>query len=353
MSHTSSPIIACPQIQEDINNNFIQGIDVLQAKEPQGFTDFVVSPTNTNGMLQKKVSGGRGKLRSVELLYTPPILEAEIGTTPAKLCTSSNEAGMLSETYEIATDEGVAYNEKFDLLHMAEMCQDNPFWFAKRVQAIMDGLVKKIGTINATQLATLTGKFASGDSGLSLSDTLKTVRTRKTSSTDVDMDAFEEISFSAVNNNYPGTPFIFGFGEIYRYTKKVSAGCCAAEGVDYGQYAANNSYVMVPDKKVWTALGANDEFLMLAPGAVQFLSWLEFEGEKGINVIDDEAYKQTVITDPKTGIRFDFQLKNDCGTIHINLKLAHKLVGLPADLFSTGDAFEGVKWVHNFAISNA
>jgi len=156
-----------------------------------------------------------------------------------------------------------------------------------------------------------------------------------------------------MNNAYPTAPFIFGFGEILKYTKKVAAGCCAAEGVDYGSYAANNEYVMVADKKIWTALGANDEFLMLAPGAVQMLQWLEFEGANGINVINDEAYKQTVITDPKSGFRFDFQLKNDCGVISVNFKLAHKLVGLPADLYSTGDVFAGEKWVHNFAISNA
>lgn len=351
MSIIGSAIESCPQIQQDILNNFIQNADVLGAKEPQGFTDFVMSPTNTNGVLQSKINAGGGKYRSVELLYTNPVLESAISTSPAKLCVSTNEAGTFSKTYQIDTTAGVAYNEKFDLLNMAAMCKDNSLWFAQRVQAMMDGLVKKIGTINATQLALLYGAFASGDSGVT--QNIKTVRTRKSSSNDVDLDAYEEIAFSAANNNYSSVPFIFGFGEIFKYSRKVAAGCCAAEGVDYGQYAANNAYVMVPDKKVYTALGSNDNFLMVNPGAVQFISWLEFEGANGINVIDDQAYKQTVITDPKTGIRFDFQLKNDCGTIHVNIKLAHKLVGLPADLYAGGDAFRGVTWVHEFAINNS
>lgn len=351
MSHNIGTLIECPQIQEDINFNFFQNTDVSGAKEPQGFTDFVVSPTNTNGLLQRKASPGNGKLRVVELVYTPPILESAILTAPAKVCTSSNEAGQKSTTFDIDPSQGVMYNEKFDLIHMAYMCKQNSLWFAQRVQAIMDGLVKKIGTINAQQLILLTGKFASGDSGVTAD--VKTVRTRKTAtSTDIDLDAYEEIAFSAVNNGYPSVPYIFGFGEIYKYSKKVAAGCCANEGVDYGAYAAANSYVMVPDKKVYTALGADDDFLMVAAGAVQFLSWLEFEGDSGINMINDEAYKQTVITDPKSGIRFDFQLKNDCGTISINLKLAHKLAGLPADLYSVGDPFNGEKWVHAFKIVN-
>ncbi len=351
MSIIGSAIESCPQIQDDINAHFIQNTDVLGAMEPQGFTNFVTSPTNTNGILQNKISAGGGKYRSVELLYTNPILESAISSSPAKLCTSTNEAGTFSHTYQIDTTAGVAYNEKFDLLNMAAMCKDNSLWFAGRIQAMMDGLVKKIGTTNATQLALLYGAFVSGDSGVSAN--IKTVRTRKASSTDVDLDAYEEIAFSAANNAYSTTPFIFGFGEIFKYTRKVAAGCCADEGVDYGTFAANHAYVMVPDKKVYTALGANDNFLMINPGAVQFLSWLEFEGANGINVIDDQSYKQTVITDPKTGIRFDFQLKNDCGTIHVNIKLAHKLVGMPADLYAGGDAFRGVTWVHEFAISNA
>jgi hypothetical protein len=317
--------------------------------EPQGFTDFVVSPINTDGTLQKMVAPGRGKKKQVELIYTPPVLESEIGTTPEKKCTSTNEAGQLSETYEVG-DDGVQYDETFSLLHLAEMCKDNPLWFAQRIQAIMDGLYKKIGTLNAQQLLLLYGKFGTGvDNVVS---NIKTVATRKSTASGggPDIDALAEIEFASMDTGYGTTPYIFGLGEIYKYFKKVNAACCAADGLNLETFAAQNNAVFVPDKKIETVWSG--DFVTLIPGAVQMLSWLEFEGEKGINVIDDDSYKQTVLTDPRTGLRYDFQLKNDCGNININLKLVHKLVGLPDDIYSVGDPFRGVKFVNRYSITN-
>lgn len=345
MSHTGSGLIPCPQIQEDLNTQFTRSVP-NNRMEPQGFTDFVVSSINTDNYIQNLVAPGRGKKRQVELVYTPPILEGEISTTPVKKCTSDNEAGQLSETYEIG-DEGVQYDETFDLLHMAEMCKDNSLWLAQRIQAIMDGLYKKIGTINAQQLITLYGAFGTGVDGV-IND-IKTVATRKADGSP-DIDALAEIEFASMDTGYNTTPYIFGLGEIYKYFKKVAASCCAADGLNLETFAAQNSMVFVSDKKIdreW-----NGDFVTLVPGAVQMLQWLEFEGERGINVIDDDSYKQTVLTDPRTGIRYDFQLKNDCGKININLKLVHKLVGLPTDMYSAGDPFNGVTFVNRYSISN-
>lgn len=352
MSHILSEIIACPTIQDQLNQHFLTQANPLDAREKQGFTDlFVNSSINTSNILQNKISPGRGKKRKVELVYTPPVLESEIGTSPAKKCTSTNEAGMLSEEYEIADDEGVNYDEAFDLLNMANMCQDNALWFAGRLQAMMDGLTKKMGTINAQQLALLNGNFGTGEANVNTK--IKTIATRKSAALggDISYKAWANIVNAAENAGYPGAPIVFGWGEIYDYMKEIKAGCCASDGIDIGAYAAQNDLVFVADKKIRTALGG-ENFVMLAPGAVQLLTWLEFEGERGINVIDSEVYKQTVITDPRTGTRFDLQVKNDCGRIIVNIKLAHKLVGMPADMFSAGDAFDGVNWVNEFAISN-
>jgi hypothetical protein len=351
MSQSLSTLVTCANIQDQLNTHFLTQMNPLDVREKQLFTDvFVNSALNTNGILQSKVSPGRGKKKAVELIYTPPLLESEIGSSPEKKCTSTNEKGALSHTYEIETDEGSNYDEKFDLINMASMCMDNPLWIAARIQAAMDGITKKIGTDNATQLALLTGAFGDGETGVTAN--VKTINTLKSGTTDFDLSAWAKIVFAAENAGYPGAPIVFGWDTIYQYMKEAKAGCCANNGIDISQYVAQNDLVFMADKKIKTALGSQN-FLMLAPGAVQMLSWLEFEGENGINVIDDESYKQTVITDPKTGFRFDLQLKNDCGNIIINIKLAHKLVGLPSDMFQVGDAFQNVTFVNEFAIVNS
>jgi hypothetical protein len=345
-------LIECPKIQEDINNNFIQG-DPTAAKEPIGFTEFVVSDVNTSGFLQRKVDSGNGKLRKVELLYQQPILESEVAATSTRLCTTANEAGMLSTTYELGYNEGVSHTEKISMSELAIICQENPLYLGKRIQAIMDVLVKAIATNNATTLATLNGAFGTGDlnqdgSVILLND--KVVSTKKADGS-IDIGAYEEIKYSSMNAGYPTIPFVFGFGEIYKYMTRVDVGCCANDGLDIGAYAMSNQLVFMADKKVQTAFGAN-KFVGLAAGATQWLSWLEYAGPRGINMIDTENYKQTVVTDPKTGFQFDFTLTNDCGDWIINLKLANKLVGLPADLYGAGDAFEDVTFVNKYTITN-
>lgn len=348
MSHSISDILSCPQIQQDLNSQFVQ-FDPLGAKDVQGFTDFVSSPMNTNGFLQNQIAGGNGKVRQVELVYTPPILESAISSSATKLCVSTNAKGQISHTYEIDPAVGSSYNELFTLSNLAYMCKDNSLWFAQRLQAAMDGLEKSIGTKNATQASLLTGAFGNGDNNVALD--VKTIATKHSAATGgtFNIDALSEIIFSAMDAGYGNTPFVFGYGEILKYFKKMAAGSVAAEGLDYGIYAAQNDVVFIADKKIKTALGS-ENFLMINPGALQMLTYLEFEGD--FNTVDDGAYKQTVIVNPKNGRRFDFQLKNDCGNVSVNLKLAHKLVGLPSDMYSTGDSHHNVTFVNEFAISN-
>jgi hypothetical protein len=348
MSQNVNDIIACPQIQQDLNTQFVQ-FDPLGAKDVQGFTDFVSSGMNTNGFLQNQIAGGRGKLKQVELLYTPPIPESEVSDSAAKLCVSSDEDGQISHTYEIDPLVGSSINKLFTISDLATMCKDNDLWFAQRIQAMMDGLEKKIGTDNAEQLALLTGAFGDGDNDVAAN--VKTIATKKATSLGApfDIDAISEIIFSAMDAGYGNKPFIFGYGEILKYFKKLYATSIAAEGIDYGAFAAANDAVFIADKKVKAALG-DENFIMLAPGAVQMLTYLEFEG--GLSTVNDGAYQQNTIINPKTGRKFDFQLKNDCGNISVNIKLAHKLVGLPTDMYPVGHSHQNVTFVNEFAISN-
>jgi hypothetical protein len=348
MSQNVNDIIACPQIQQDLNTQFVQ-FDPLGAKDVQGFTDFVGSGMNTNGFLQNQIAAGRGKLKQVELVYTPPIAESAVGDSAAKLCVSSNEDGQISHTYDIDPLVGSAIDRKFTISDLATMCKDNNLWFAQRIQAMMDALEKKIGTDNATQLALLTGAFGDGDNDVAAN--VKTISTKKASSlgSPFDIDALSEIIFSAMDAGYGNKPFVFGYGEILKYFKKLYATSIAAEGIDYGSFAAANDVVFIADKKIKTALG-DENFLMIAPGAVQMLTYLEFEGE--LSTANDDSYKQNTIINPKTGRKFDFQLKNDCGNISVNIKLAHKLVGLPTDMYPVGHSHQNVTFVNEFAISN-
>jgi len=344
-------LISCPQLQADIDNYFTAGNPAL-ATEPNGLTKFLLSPLNTQGVLQSQVSSGSGKLRQVELIYTPQYLESEISTSTSKSCTNANEKGQLSSTYEITQGSGVQVQEKFDIGNMALMCKDNSLWFASRIQAMMRGLVNKMSTVIATEAVALTGVFGTGDlnqDGSAIALDQKVISTKRADGT-IDPDGFQEILFSSMNAAYPSVPFVFGFGDIYKYMQKINFGCCTNDGFDLANFVSQNDLVFMADKKVSTALGGINEFLTAGAGALQILTYNEFLGE--FNTVNDESYKQGVINDPETGLNFDIQIKNDCGTVYVSLKLDFKTVGLPDDMFAVGDPFAGVTYVNKYTITN-
>lgn len=344
-------LITCAQIQADLDNYFTQGNPAV-AYEPNGLTKFLLSPMNTQGVLQSQIDSKSGKYRAVELIYTPQYLESEIATVTAKTCTSTNEKGQLSTTYQITAGQGVLVNEKFDIGNMAAMCKDNPMWFAERINAMIRGLVNKMSTVVATESVALTGAFAVGDANQDGTEILldqKVISTKRADGT-IDPDGYQEIKFSATNANYPSIPFVFGFGDIYKYMQKVNFGCCTNDGLSLGDFVAQNELIFMADKKVQTALGGANEFLTAAAGALQIITYNEFLGE--FNQVNDESYKQGVIQDPETGLLFDIQIKNDCGTVYVNIKLDFKTVGLPDDMFAVGDPMAGVTYVNKYTITN-
>lgn len=348
MSHTTNPLISCPEIQDQLDAHFTQCDPTMMTQDFElNFLQFLQNPINTTGMLQRKISPGRGKKRIVELTYTPRVLPAEISSTPARVCTSDNVAGMLSQTYTLG-NTGAQLDECFDINDLADICKDNPVWIGERLRAMMDGILRKMDIDLINDVPAFVGAFGEGEENV-VAD-VKTVTTLISAGVP-DPEFHQDISFAGMNAGYCTIPYAFGYNEAWRAAKRVAAGCCADSGLDIERNAVVWPFVMMGDSNVENTFSAN-HFFTMAAGALQLITWNEFEGERGINVVDTEHYKQTVLVDPRTGIKFDFQWNNDCGKITINLKLIYQLEGLPSDLFDVGDRYDGVTQVNEYVISN-
>lgn len=348
MSHTFSSLIPCPQIQQDLNSLFTT-CDPTKIRESIKFLEFIRSADNTSGVIQSQISRGGGKTRDVEVTYTPRILESEVSTDTTQTCVSTNEAGMLSETYSLdCGDPGVHYSELFDLCTMADMCQENSLWIATRLQAIMDGLIRRMDTILMDQSTVLTGNFAVGETNVVAN--VKTVQT-KFADGRPDTNMLEEVRFATRNAAYCGTPRVIGYSEVDKYFNRFEKGCCADSGLDLGEFSRNKNMIYLDDFRVEDSFGDN-HFLTIAPGALQMIWFNKFMGAKGINVLDDDSFKQTVIRDPETSIPFDMVMKHDCGKVTLEVFLAFKLIGMPNDMFSNGDRLDGVVQVNEWVVTN-
>jgi len=349
MSYISS-LIACPDGQAKINGYF--GCDkarLLKLNET-GLTQFLFSPVNTNGVLNKTVSPGGNKIKTIELLYTPRILTTDITTSVnRKDCTAVTPHGNRSETYTIDPAVGVSVERKIEMAELAYICESDESYIQSVQLDMMDGLIRAMDPILADQVVALAGNYGVDEEGVV--DDVKTVATKKTDG-GVSDNFISEINYAAENAGYCANPYVLGFGEIQKAYTKLDASCCADNGLNVAllaqQVGLRGSFI--PDRYIKDSLGSAADFLMLDAGAVQVLTYNAFTGK---NAFMQENYIQTTLTHPGTGITFDFRAKYDnCGEWHFFMFLSFKAVGVPTDLYYDGDIYDGVTGVNKLKIVN-
>lgn len=346
MSFCATTYANCPNLQNTLDEAFTKR-NISTITEPIMFTEFILSNANTDGILQEQINPGRGKRRTVELIYSPRIPKDQITNDCTKVCTSTNTLGDRTEVYEIG-DDCVEFNWEIPLNLLRDRCQDDGAWLGDKVIQVMNGLLRRLEEKNIQQAATLFGGFAVGEGDV-VAD-VKTVQT-KNAAGDPDIDFISEIAFASMNAGFKGTPFVFGWNEIFKAFRKLQATCCADSGLDLAEMARREGIAFLPSVEVNVTL-PDDNFFVLDAGALQLLTYNEFMGPEGIRVVDDGAYVQGVLVHPTLGIPFDWIFSNNCGVISAQLKLSTKLVGMPDDMFCVGDRLDGVTYVQEYAIVN-
>ena len=350
MSYIAS-LVACPDLQDRINGYF--GCDkatMLKVNET-GLVQFLNSPVNTNNVLSNTISPGSGKLRTLELTYTPRIKSDDIETTITReSCVATEPYGNRSASYTLDTTVGVQDSKKIRMADLVRICQDDQTYIESMLMAMMDAQIRKMDIIAAQQAVLLAGNF--GVSEDDVTDDVKTVSTQRTGGGLSD-DFVSEIDFASDNAGYCMTPFILGYGEIYKAYKKLAAACCADNGLNVAALAQAVGLTgsFIPDRNIKTALGTAADFITVDPGALQLLTYNQFEGYG--NMMDTDIFTQKTIVHPQTGIKFDYQAKFDCGYWHFFISVAFKVVGVPTDLYYSGDIYDGVTGVNKYKIVNA
>jgi len=318
-----------------------KGINPSLISKRSGLLDFIVSELNESGMLQNQIDTSNGHYRTVELVYQPRRDEDDVASGSVQSCTGGTTYGETSELINITpSTEGATHTWTADLTDLEQRCQSDEMYWARQMAAAMSVMRRKISTDSATQVDALVGSFEDGT-------TDKTIATKSGNAWLT--DPIEEITYEYDLMQAPGTPFVFGVGDISKYFKATEAGCCAQFNVDLGEYAAQNPIVFMEDDSVRKAV-TTSKFLSTIPGAIQMIRYNEFRGET--REIDQPTYKQYTVIDPVNGLEYDFWAKFDCGNWFFGLKLAYKFVGLPDDIFFTDDELSGVNYINKWTVSN-
>ncbi len=346
MSLCVSDFATCPAIQDNLEAAFTQ-VNPSTITEPIMFTELLLSDANRDGVLQEQTAPGNGKKRDVELIYSPRIPEDNVKDNQARVCSSTCDIGDRTATFTIDED-GVAFDWRVDITDLATRCEDDGLWLAKKIAQVMNGLLRKLELKNITQAAALFGNFDLNEDNVDVND-VKTVRTQLAGNPSIDF--ISEIAFASMNMAYPSNPIVVGWDEISKAFTKLKATCCADNGLDIAELARQEGIAFMNSKKIRDVLPANNFFTM-ALGSLQLLWYNEFMGPKGLRVSNDDSYIQGILVHPRLGLPFDYILSNNCGVVSFQLKLATKVVGMPADMFCAGDTLDGVTYVNEYAIDN-
>ena len=361
MSAISTTLTACPVLQADINAawqapNFTGGNDMMPLAE------FLCSPLNKRNIALQMTPGG-GKIRDYKLTYTPRLLESATNSNVANpYCSTGTVVGDLSTTYTLDTDVNYAAAHKsWSAGDLEASCKDNSQYMAEVVAMQIDQLDRKVASVLTNQVAALYGTwgtdsalFTAGNSvgNVNTSDEF-VVATLQSGGILPDprtwallRNAFEELGYA--------TPVIFDTGLLRNHFQTTAAGCCADSGIDLSATLAQYGYAVAYDRRLKgsSALNATDKALALIPGAAQVLNYTRAAWKSGMNVEQAGNYYHATIISPRLGLQYDWTLKDDCGTIVSAVVFTGKVIGMPDDMFTTGDDLAGVKGINKILVTN-
>jgi len=218
---------------------------------------------------------------------------------------------------------------------------------------LMDVLERSVATKTTDQAAALTGAWASDVQNVIANQLI--VKTLKDGTTDeVYPFTMEEINTALMQTGYCDTPAIFAGTKLFQYYKRVLAGCCANQGIDIGELFARYGLAVMYDKRVVSAFGNNDNAIVLQPKSTTLLNWTLNDWRNGIDnsIVQGADYFSQVVVSPRTGLKYDLNVKDNCGTVSIILTATTKLVGMPTDLFPVGDTYQNVNFFNEIKVTN-
>jgi hypothetical protein len=221
------------------------------------------------------------------------------------------------------------------------------------LQKIIDVVVRKVATKTTEQAVTLYGKWddETEASYTVTADELVLPTFISTAAQNLAPFSMEILETALMQTGYCMNPAIFSGTMLYNYARRMNAACCSTSGADLDSIMQQYGKAVVYDRRINAAMGGNDHALAIMPTALQLVTFNWFDGsEFGTQI--GANYTKFVVRDPKSGLPLDVIISDNCGTVTINVYAQTKVVGLPADIFASGDSKSGVKFVNKIKVTN-
>jgi len=342
MSYLATLLTACPNVQQDLDDYFAtNGAGSGTIDEMMPFTEFVV---NNTGGVEQLVHPGSNKIRTVELLYTQYIQEDQVTTQSTTSCVATTERGDCSETYEIDPTDRLNVEELVTEASLRENCKENNQYFLEVISRLVNAMDRAVATKTTNDALALMGAWGANVQNVN-AGVLEVETLRSGTSDELAPFTMEDIDLAKTISLFNNNTMIVGGQDLYKYFRRQLAGCCSNSGVNIGEILSQYGQVVSWDKRVVDAAGGNQFSWAVQAGALQLLQWTNSTWTDGAigEIAASKNYVSLVVRSPKTGVRYDLKIKDDCENISFNLYATTKIVAMPDDMYPSGSEYDGIK----------
>ena len=356
MSYAFSSFVSCPDIQGRLDDGYFNAdptmfpghINTLRA---------ITSPMNESGIIQNQIDTKNGHYRQVEVVYQPRMTSTDTSSSAELNCNAGPTYGETSTVYNIDPATGASRRWSVSLDDLSPRCENDENYVARQLAMHLQALKRYMNNEAVSYISANFGKFPVQPTGSSTGQvnaarTQLLTKTKNTTSGVFLDDFLSDVTYQYQLAEGWDRPIIIGGELSHKYMTALKSHCCATVNVDLQAMMNSDaqSYFFF-EPKADSVIGAG-EFAMIAPGGVQLIRYNAFRGASGIRVIDDQSIKKGTISDPETGLEFDYYAQLDCNTWKFFLGLSYKYVDLPADLFFATDDLSQVNYIFNGKVSN-
>lgn len=347
MAYNIGEVCAGPEIQDLLDNHF-RICAPGSANYSDGTLMYLRSSPNMDTAMQEQLTRNNQN-KTVEVVWMQRAQKSEVTASCTLNCAATEKEGTNCQSYRITECLQTAW--RVDPLDWIQSELPVGVWFPKQLQSKLNALAGQLNVEVVTDISGNFGQFANDEGAIiGTGPVLTQTACPATFVTETSHRLIEDVNYHAANSGFCTVPTILGFGELYKYLKRVQAGCCIdVLGLDNGLYASQNPLNFIADKTVPEVIGTN-HFVSLDLGAVQVFTWNRFAGL--LNEVVDGSYFQRIIVDPRTGIPYDFIGKLDCGVWSFQLMVHYLTAFAPDDSFQVGDEYFNVNGVQHFLINN-
>ncbi len=317
MPFSSIGTYACKALQANLIEFYQNNAAEFRTLGSVGLLKWLKSPQNTRGFRQIDVESIPGKKRAIAMLVDNPFcfdvcsLAADCNTTRVESTNPSQEIvfDLTSDPYRVCDGEGSGAQPiqlAFDEDDLMKYCtQDDTTYITRQIARFIKRFLESLDQRIAEILIAHVGTTGTGASTLDLNFFNNNTATGQANLNAGAVFFLQQAWKDAAND---GQFALIGGQRVNLIASFKNWQGLNAMGVDLNNLNEELPYIYY-DRNIDTAFGVNTDFLQIAPGAAQLITWNRYRGEKRRAVTD--LYTHDTIIDPATGIEVDFKWRYD------------------------------------------